>query len=139
MSNEFRGRVTGDSFQIGKVHTLNVGGGSATGSSADPPEEEKPKTIHFAVGFALVVVIVLVGNACPSRAEDPALPVAGQGSRPVGVSDGAVAQKVADKLARCATEVVLEPATCPQSHPAYSPRNVRWELVGDPRDGMQVK
>ncbi|WP_143091494.1 hypothetical protein [Lentzea albida] len=34
---------------------------------------------------------------------------------------------------------MLEPANCPQAHQAHSPGGVRWELVGDPRDGMQFR
>lgn len=139
MPNEFRGRVTGNAFQIGKVHTLNMGGGTPTGSGAEPPPQDKPKTVHVAVGFALVIVIVLIGNACQSSTKDTGFPVADQGTRPVGVSDHAVAEVVADKLEQCATEVVLAPANCPQAHTASSPRNVRWQLVGEPRDGMQVR
>ncbi|GHH58438.1 hypothetical protein [Lentzea cavernae] len=137
MSNEFKGRVTGNSFQIGKVHTLNMGGDAATKSGAEPPPD-KPSAVQFAVGFALVVVIIAIGAACQGD-DKPVFPAADQGTRPAGVSDDAVAEVVADKLAQCATEVVLEPVNCPQAHSATSPRNVRWELVGEPRDGMQVR
>ncbi|MCX2947651.1 hypothetical protein [Lentzea sp. NEAU-D7] len=139
MPNEFKGRVTGNSFQIGKVHTLNVDGGSAEKKSSPTPPDDKPKPAHV---VAVVVALFLVGaivNSCEGSPEDPVFPAADQGTRPAWVSDDAVAQKVADKLVQCATEVVLEPVNCPQTHSASSPRNVRWELVGDPRDGMQVR
>ncbi|KOV84999.1 hypothetical protein ADL03_11645 [Nocardia sp. NRRL S-836] len=61
-----------------------------------------------------------------------------EGSQPAGVGDSTVAALVADKLRQCAAEVVLSPANCPQSGSVAAAHNVRWELVGDPADGMHV-
>ncbi|MFS8098646.1 hypothetical protein LFM09_16060 [Lentzea alba] len=144
MRNALSGWVTGTSVQIGDVKGDFVlrQGGPAGRKPTEPRPSEKPKLTagHFIVGV-LILFIGGIINACngDTNSADAGFPSTDQGSRPAGISDDMIAQLVADKLRQCATEVVLTPVNCPQTHTASSARNVRWELVGDPRDGMQVR
>ncbi|KJK35470.1 hypothetical protein UK23_42780 [Lentzea aerocolonigenes] len=147
MQNEFTGRVHGPSFQIGNVHGGIHLHGTPAPNEPDSPAEPEPEAADgpkvpirtIFAGIVLIGVIILIANACGSSPEDPAFPDRDQGTRPVGATDDAVAQLVFDRLERCATASVLAPSNCPQTHKATSARNIHWELVGDPRDGMQVR
>src|SRR5690349_3036676 len=99
MPNKFRGRVTGNNFQIGKVHTLKVGGGP-TKSRGKPPPKDKPNGAAFAAGFAAFLVFGIIGSSCQGGEDGPVFPATDQRTRPIGVSDDAVAKVVADKLAQ---------------------------------------
>ncbi|GAA3627122.1 hypothetical protein GCM10022267_11790 [Lentzea roselyniae] len=142
MRNEFTGRAR-TSFQFGNVEgDVIVGRGSKPdrGARSKPPAKKQKATPgQFLAGILAFFVLGAIANACDAGAKDTDFPATDQGSRPSEVSDDAVAQVVANKLQQCTTEVVLAPANCPQTHAAVSARNVRWELVGDPRDGMQVR
>lgn len=146
MRNESTGPVSGHSFQIGKVHgDIHLYGTSGQGEPAGPaepePEAETPKlpVRYIIAGILLVIVIILIANACGGGPDDPAFPDTDQGTRPSDVTDDAVTRLVAERLQRCAAAAVLTPSNCPQTHKANSPSNVHWDLVGDPRDGMQVR
>lgn len=145
MRNEFNGRAR-TTYQFGTVKGNVVvrgdSGSKKRENRAGPPSaESRQKLTPGHVKAALVIILMLgaIARSCDTGSKDTGFPTTDQGSRPSGVSDDAVAQVVTNKLQQCTTEVVLTPAHCPQTHAAASARNVRWELVGDPRDGMEVK
>lgn len=146
MNNEFTSQAHGPGFQIGNVHGdivlhgTSVPAESESAAETEPPTDETKFPVRYVVaGVLLLVLVLVITNACGSGQEDPPFPAADQGTRPAGVSDDAVRKVVEEKLGRCADAANLAPSNCPQVHEANSPRNVRWELVGDPRDGMDVR
>lgn len=145
MRNEVSGRVSGANHRLVQVRDVygNVTLSDSSRSEGRPgakPPARKPKSNAGVVVLGVAVIMIgIIAEACGTDSRDTEFPAAELGTRPAAVSDDLVAQVVTDKLRLCATEVVLAPANCPQSHPVSSGRNVRWDLVGDPRDGMQVR
>jgi hypothetical protein len=153
MRNELSGRVSGVGNKILQINKLKgdvVLGDNTTAAAGrrrrgNRSSSGKSRNGKPGGGFAVFLLAAGMGvgiiQSCDSgtaNIRDTAFPSAEQGSRPGGVSDDAVARLVTDKLRSCATEVVLAPVNCPQAHSAQSAHRVRWELVGNPHDGMQV-
>lgn len=130
--------------QANKIGTVNLNTGTprSRGKSSSHPATTADKKTTASGGAALGALLLIgsILHSCDSNAgnvRDVAFP-AEQGTRPAGVDDSRIIALVADKLRLCAAEVVLAPANCPQSESAAAVHKVRWELVGDPADGMQV-
>lgn len=144
MRNELSGRVTGTSFQIGDVHGDIVLLGDSTPTSPRPRVRPQPSgsgtklTVGYVV-IGVICVLITITRSCDSDPADTGFPASDRGTRPAGVSDAMVTQVVWQKLQSCATEVVAEPANCPQAHNVTGAENVRWHHAGDPTDGMLIR
>lgn len=57
---------------------------------------------------------------------------------PVGVNQKMVKELVEARIRQCTSEIVTAPANCPQRGSAQHVHDVKWALLGDPKDGMWV-
>jgi hypothetical protein len=145
MRNHLSGDVRENStvVQVGNARNITINNRDANSGRPSKPGSVSPRDPKAASGGGALVLIVLIGfilHSCDSNAgnvRNTTFP-GEHGTRPANVSDDAIKTLVADKMKSCASEVVLTPANCPQSHSAQAAQKVRWELVGDPSDGAQV-
>lgn len=57
---------------------------------------------------------------------------------PVGVEQKVIEELVAARIRQCTSEIVTTPVTCPQRGSVQRVHDVKWALLGDPKDGMWV-
>ncbi len=141
--NNVSGNVNGVVLQANNIDTVTL---TASGTHAEDtlsPQSSADADLQKTSGGGFLLVLLLIGgilyscNTSAGNVRDVAFPDE-EGAQPAGIGDSTVAALVADKLRRCASEVVLAPANCPQSEAVAAAQNVRWELLGDPADGMHV-
>ncbi|WNV84185.1 hypothetical protein [Umezawaea sp. Da 62-37] len=126
--NDLSGVVHGTVVQAGRITMVK----DADGAS-------KPPAGLPLVALLVVGVLIFLSQGVGGNVGTTAFP-AEPGTRPAGATDEAVVAAIGRKLVLCASEVVLKPANCPQAVPSAQPAHgVRWELLGDPVDGAQVR
>jgi hypothetical protein len=83
--------------------------------------------------LALVALVIIALTARCGTEPEPGKPW------PSGISRGMILQPIAEKIANCSKEAVLEPRGCPQSSSASEASEVHWTVHGDPVDGAEIK